>query len=132
MTNHLLSPARLGSLDLPNRIVMAPMTRSMAGPGLVPTEATARYYARRAQAGLILTEATIIRPDGQGYPDTPGIFTPEQIEGWRTTTSAVHEAGGRIFLQLWHVGRISHPSLQPDGGLPVAPSAIKPSMRVRC
>ncbi|MEM8882574.1 MAG: alkene reductase [Planctomycetota bacterium] len=123
MTTRLLSPIRLGSLDLPNRIAMAPMTRSMAGPGLVPTEAMARYYARRADAGLIISEATIIRPDAQGYPDTPGIFTDAQIEGWRLVTDAVHDAGGRIFLQLWHVGRVSHPTYL-EGALPVAPSAV--------
>jgi len=129
MPNSLLSPARLGSLELPNRVVMAPMTRSMAGEGLVPTEATALYYARRAAAGLILTEATIIRPDGQGYPDTPGIYTPEQVRGWQAVTKAVHDAGGRIFLQLWHVGRVSHPHFL-NGDLPVAPSAVALSGRV--
>jgi len=129
MRETLLESARAGSVELRNRIVMAPMTRSMAGPGLVPTEATVRYYARRADAGLIVTEATIIRPDGQGYPDTPGIFTDEQVEGWRAVTSAVHERGGRIFLQLWHVGRVSHPHFL-DGALPVAPSAVPLSGRV--
>jgi len=127
--DNLLSPARIGSLRLPNRIVMAPMTRSMAGEGLVPTAKSARYYARRADAGLIVTEATIIRPDGQGYPDTPGIFTDAQIEGWRDVTRAVHEEGGRIFLQIWHVGRVSHPHFL-GGELPVAPSAVPLEGRV--
>lgn len=129
MVNRLLDPTRIGSLDLPNKIVMAPLTRSMAGPGLVPTEAAARYYARRAAAGLIITEATIIRPDGQGYPDTPGIYSPEQIAGWRTVTDAVHAAGGRIFVQLWHVGRVSHPHFL-GGALPVAPSVVPLAGRV--
>jgi len=108
---------------------MAPMTRSMAGPGLVPTEATARYYARRAATGLIITEATIIRPDGQGYPDTPGIYSAEQIAGWKIITDAVHAEGGRIFMQIWHVGRVSHPRFL-DGALPIAPSAVPLSGRV--
>jgi N-ethylmaleimide reductase len=111
------------TLRLANRIVMAPMTRCMAGPGLVPTEAMAAYYARRAAAGLIVSEGTIVRADGQGYPDTPGVFTAEQTAGWRRVTAAVHEAGGRIFCQLWHVGRVSHPSYL-GGELPVAPSAV--------
>jgi N-ethylmaleimide reductase len=111
------------NLHLPNRLVMAPMTRCMAGPGLVPTEAMASYYARRAAAGLIVSEGTIVRPDGQGYPNTPGVFTAEQAAGWRRVTAAVHEAGGRIFCQLWHVGRVSHPSYL-GGELPVAPSAV--------
>ncbi|MHC4941326.1 MAG: oxidoreductase, partial [Planctomycetota bacterium] len=129
MLDHVLSPLRAGSLDLPNRVVMAPMTRSMAGPGLVPTQASARYYARRADAGLIITEATVIRPDGQGYPDTPGIFTDEQVAGWRRVTDAVHERGGRIFLQIWHVGRVSHP-VYLNGELPVAPSEVALAGRV--
>jgi len=129
MSKNILEPVQLGSLQLANRIVMAPMTRSMAGAGLVPTEQSARYYARRHDAGLILTEATIIRPDGQGYPDTPGIFSDDQVQGWREVTQAVHEEGGRIFLQLWHVGRVSHPHYL-DGALPVAPSAVPLSGRV--
>ncbi|MHC4939355.1 MAG: alkene reductase [Planctomycetota bacterium] len=129
MSNPILEPIRVGSMELPNRVVMAPMTRSMAGEGLVPTEQSARYYARRAGAGLIITEATIIRPDGQGYPDTPGIYTDEQVDGWRRVTDAVHEQGGRLFLQLWHVGRVSHPCYL-DGELPVAPSAVPLSGRV--
>jgi N-ethylmaleimide reductase len=123
----IFSPFRLGPLDLPNRIVMAPMTRNRAGPGNVPTALNAAYYAQRASAGLIIAEASQVSPQGLGYPGTPGIHSAEQIAGWKLVTDAVHGAGGRIFLQLWHVGRISHPSLQPDGALPVAPSAIAPS-----
>src|SRR5277367_4946271 len=122
----IFSPFTLGPLTLPNRIVMAPMTRNRAGPGNVPVEINATYYAQRSSAGLIVTEATQVSPQGVGYPGTPGIHSPEQIEGWKRVTSAVHAAGGRIFAQLWHVGRISHPSLQPDGVLPVAPSALLP------
>jgi N-ethylmaleimide reductase len=120
----IFSPFRLGPLILPNRVVMAPMTRNRAGPGNVPGPLNAAYYAQRAGAGLIISEATQVSPQGLGYPGTPGIHSAEQVAGWRLVTEAVHNAGGRIFLQLWHVGRISHPSLQPDGALPVAPSAI--------
>jgi N-ethylmaleimide reductase len=120
----LFAPFQLGPLPLPNRVVMAPMTRNRAGAGNVPTALNAEYYSQRAGAGLIVTEATQVSPQGVGYPGTPGIHTDAQVEGWRRVTGAVHRAGGRIFLQLWHVGRISHPSLQPDGALPVAPSAI--------
>jgi len=120
----LFSPFQLGPLLLPNRIVMAPMTRNRAGAGNVPTALNAEYYEQRAAAGLITSEASQVSPQGVGYPGTPGIHTDAQVEGWRRVTAAVHRAGGRIFLQLWHVGRISHPSLQPDGALPVAPSAI--------
>src|SRR6202167_2127735 len=123
----IFSALRLGPLDLPNRVVMAPMTRNRAGPRNVPTALNATYYAQRAGAGLIVTEATQVWPQGVGYPGTPGIHSAEQTAGWRLVTDAVHSAGGRIFLQLWHVGRISHPSLQPDGALPVAPSAITPA-----
>ena len=123
----LFSPFRLGALDLPNRIVMAPMTRNRAGPGNVPTALNATYYAQRADAGLIVSEASQVSPQGLGYPGTPGIHSEAQIAGWTFVTDAVHAAGGRIFLQLWHVGRISHPSLQPDGALPVAPAAIAPA-----
>ncbi len=123
----LFSPFRLGALPLPNRAVMAPMTRNRAGPGNAPTPLNAAYYAQRAGAGLIVTEASQVSPQGVGYPGTPGIHSAEQIAGWRGVTDAVHAAGGRIFLQLWHVGRISHPSLQPGGALPVAPSAIAPA-----
>jgi N-ethylmaleimide reductase len=120
----LFTPFQLGPLLLPNRIVMAPMTRNRAGAGNVPTPLNAEYYEQRASAGLIVTEATQVSPEGVGYPGTPGIHTDAQVEGWRQVTDAVHRAGGRVFLQLWHVGRISHPSLQPGGALPVAPSAI--------
>ncbi len=123
---NLFTPLRLGPYELENRFVMAPLTRNRAGPGNVPRDMNAEYYAQRASAGLIITEATQISPQGVGYPGTPGIHSPEQIDGWSRVTDAVHARGGRIFLQLWHVGRISHPSLQPDGALPVAPSAIKP------
>jgi N-ethylmaleimide reductase len=123
----VFSPFHLGPLQLPNRIVMAPMTRNRAGPGNAPTALNATYYAQRASAGLIVAEASQVSPQGLGYPGTPGIHSAEQIAGWKLVTDAVHTAGGRIFLQLWHVGRISHPSLQPDGALPVAPSAITPA-----
>jgi N-ethylmaleimide reductase len=123
----IFSPFRLGPLDLPNRVVMAPMTRNRAGPGNVPTALNATYYAQRAGAGLIVTEATQVSPQGVGYPGTPGIHSAEQVAGWKLVTDAVHGAGGRIFLQLWHVGRISHPALQPGGALPVAPSAVAPA-----
>ncbi len=122
----LFAPFDLGPYTLANRMVMAPLTRNRAGPGNVPQALNAAYYAQRASAGLIITEATQVSPQGLGYPDTPGIHSPEQIDGWRRVTEAVHARGGRIFLQLWHVGRISHPSLQPDGAVPVAPSAIRP------
>jgi N-ethylmaleimide reductase len=123
----LFSPFRLGPLALHNRIVMAPMTRNRAGPGDAPTPLNATYYAQRASAGLIVAEASQVSPQGLGYPHTPGIYSAAQITGWKLVTDAVHAAGGRIFLQLWHVGRISHPSLQPDSALPVAPSAIAPA-----
>jgi N-ethylmaleimide reductase len=123
----IFAPFDLGPLHLPNRVVMAPMTRNRAGPGNAPTELNATYYAQRAGAGLIVAEASQVSPQGLGYPGTPGIHSAEQVSGWKLITDAVHAAGGRIFLQLWHVGRISHPSLQPDGALPVAPSAIAPA-----
>ena len=124
----LFQPMDLGDIHLPHRIVMAPLTRSRARqPGNVPSPLNACYYAQRASAALIISEATQVSMQGQGYAWTPGIHGREQIEGWRVVTEAVHDAGGRIFAQLWHVGRISHPSLQPDGMLPVAPSAIKPA-----
>jgi N-ethylmaleimide reductase len=123
----LFAPLQLGTLFLPNRVVMAPMTRNRAGPGNAPTALNAAYYAQRASAGLIITEATQISPQGLGYPGTPGIHSAGQVAGWNEVTDAVHAAGGRIFLQLWHVGRISHPSLQPGGALPVAPSAVAPA-----
>ena len=123
----LFEPARVGALEVPNRIVMAPMTRNRAGAGDAPRALNAEYYAQRAAAGLIISEASQISPEGKGYPRTPGIHSAEQVAGWRLVTEAVHRKGGRIFLQLWHVGRISHPSLQPNGQLPVAPSALKPA-----
>ncbi len=126
MSNPLLSSVKLGRYTLPNRIVMAPLTRNRAAAGNVPTELNALYYKQRATAGLIISEATQISPQGLGYPGTPGIHSPEQVSGWKLVTEAVHAQGGRIFLQLWHVGRISHPDLQPNGELPVAPSAIAP------
>ena len=106
---------------------MAPLTRSRAGAGNVPTALNALYYAQRASAGLIISEATQVAPEGQGYISTPGIHSAEQIRGWQCVTGAVHVAGGRMVLQLWHVGRISHQSFQPGGKLPVAPSAIRPN-----
>ena len=122
----LFDPIKIGALDLPNRIVMAPLTRTRASAGRVPNAMMAEYYVQRASAGLILTEATSVTPMGVGYPDTPGIWSPEQVEGWKLVTKAVHAAGGRISLQLWHVGRISDP-VYLDGALPVAPSAIAPA-----
>ena len=122
----LFTPYRLGDLELPNRVVMAPLTRNRATKGTdAPNDMMVEYYRQRATAGLIITEATQITQQGQGYIWTPGIYTGEQVEGWTKVTKAVHAAGGRIFLQLWHVGRISHTSLQPGGAAPVAPSAIK-------
>ena len=128
MAADLFTPIRLGGLELPNRIVMAPLTRNRAGqPGNVPQPINATYYAQRASAGLIITEASPISAMAHGYPNTPGIHSAGQVAGWRRVTDAVHAKGGRIVLQLWHVGRISHPSLLPNGALPVAPSAIKPA-----
>jgi N-ethylmaleimide reductase len=122
----LFEPFALGRLKLPNRIVMAPLTRNRAVPGgLVPSPLAPEYYGQRASAGLIVTEASQVSQQGQGYQDTPGIYSPEQVAGWRKVTDAVHAHGGRIFIQIWHVGRISHASLQPGGGAPVAPSAIR-------
>mgnify|MGYP000238101584 FL=1 len=123
----LFSPVSLGSIQLKNRMVMAPLTRNRAGTGNVPTDLNALYYQQRAGAGLIITEATPISAMAHGYPATPGIHTPAQVEGWKKVVQAVHAQGGKIVLQLWHVGRISHPSLLPDNALPVAPSAIKPA-----
>jgi N-ethylmaleimide reductase len=120
----VLTPYRLGPLDLPNRLVMAPMTRSRALDGAVANPIARDYYAQRASAGLIVSEATQITQVGQGYLRTPGVFTDAQAEGWRGVTDAVHRVGGRIFAQLWHVGRVSHTSFQPGGAAPVAPSAI--------
>ena len=124
MTVNLFSPITVGPYQLPNRIVMAPLTRSRAAEGNVPFELHAEYYAQRATAGLIIAEATQVVPEGQGYVDTPGIHSDAQVAGWKKVTDAVHAAGGRIFLQLWHVGRISHVVFQPNGADPVAPSAV--------
>src|SRR6201995_2452583 len=125
--NPLFQQCRLGPFSLPHRVVMAPLTRSRARqPGNVPSQLAACYYAQRASAALIISEATQISMQGQGYAWTPGIHSREQVEAWRQVTKAVHEAGGLMFMQLWHVGRISHPSLQPDEMLPVAPSAVQP------
>lgn len=126
----LFDTTRIGAVDLKNRIVMAPMTRSRsAQPGNIPTPLMAKYYQQRASAGLIITEATQISPQGQGYSWTPGIHSAEQVTGWRLVTEAVHQAEGKIFSQLWHVGRMSHESFHPDGK-PVAPSALSPDARV--
>lgn len=123
----LFEPLKLGRYTLPHRVIMAPLTRSRARqPGNVPTLLMASYYAQRVTAALIISEATQISMQGQGYAWTPGIHSQEQVEGWRLVTSAVHATSGLMFMQLWHVGRISHPALQPDNMLPVAPSALKP------
>ncbi|UDQ90390.1 alkene reductase [Xanthobacter autotrophicus] len=120
----LFEPFRLGELTLPNRIVMAPLTRNRAAADFVPSDLAPQYYALRADAGLLITEASQISQQGQGYQDTPGIYSDAQVAGWKKVTDAVHAKGGRIFIQLWHVGRVSHTSLQPNGGAPVAPSAL--------
>jgi N-ethylmaleimide reductase len=121
----LFDALKMGDITLNNRLIMAPLTRMRSTqPGNIPNTLNAQYYSQRASAGLIISEATQVSQQGQGYPATPGIHSSEQIAGWKLVTDAVHNAGGKIFLQLWHVGRISHPSLQPGGGLPVAPSAI--------
>lgn len=125
----IFDPITLGDLNLPNRIIMAPLTRCRADEGRVPNAMMAEYYVQRASAGLILSEATSVTPMGVGYPDTPGIWSDAQVKGWANVTRAVHAAGGRIFLQLWHVGRISHTSYL-NGELPVAPSAIQPAGHV--
>ncbi len=121
----LFSPLTIGSLTLPNRVMMAPMTRNRA-PDTIATDLMASYYRQRASAGLIITEGAQISPQGVGYPATPGIHSEAQVEGWCKVTAAVHGAGGRIYLQLWHVGRVSHPDFH-HGELPVAPSAIAPA-----
>lgn len=126
----LFSPIRIGDLELPNRIIMAPLTRNRAAEGNVPQGMNVEYYRQRASAGLIISEGSQISPQGLGYPGTPGIHSDTQVEGWLKVTGAVHKEGGLIFLQLWHVGRISHTSLQVNGGLPVAPSALKPSGQI--
>jgi len=119
----LFDPLRLGDMDIANRVVMAPLTRDRAGPGQVPTTLMAEYYRQRSSAGLLITEASQVCAQGQGYLDTPGIHSAAQVAGWRRVTDAVHAAGGRIVVQLWHVGRISHVSLQPGGGAPVSSTA---------
>ncbi|MGL4316753.1 MAG: alkene reductase [Pseudomonas sp.] len=125
----LFDPIQVGDLQLPNRIIMAPLTRCRADEGRVPNALMAEYYVQRASAGLILSEATSVTPMGVGYPDTPGIWSEDQVRGWLNVTRAIHANGGRIFLQLWHVGRVSDP-LYLNGELPVAPSAIKPAGHV--
>jgi N-ethylmaleimide reductase len=121
----LFEPYKLGPITLSNRAVMAPLTRNRAVAGLVPNPLAIDYYSQRASAGLLVSEGTPVSQQGQGYQDTPGIYTKEQIAGWKKVTEAVHAKGGHIFLQIWHVGRISHTSLQPNDGAPVAPSAIR-------
>jgi 2,4-dienoyl-CoA reductase-like NADH-dependent reductase (Old Yellow Enzyme family) len=126
----LLDPLKIGDLEIPNRIVLAPLTRNRStGPGRVPNALMRDYYVQRASAGLILTEATSVSPTGVGYPQTPGVWSAEQVDGWRNIVEGVHEAGGRILLQLWHVGRISDPSYH-NGAPPVAPSPIAPKGHV--
>ncbi|HEY8119243.1 MAG TPA: alkene reductase [Methylophilaceae bacterium] len=127
MAVDLFTPIKIGSIELRNRIVMAPLTRNRAGEGNVPQDMNVTYYEQRASAGLIVTEATPISEMGHGYPATPGIHSKAQIAGWKKVVNAVHRKGGKIVLQLWHVGRISHPSLLPNNALPVAPSALKPA-----
>ncbi|MCG2594552.1 alkene reductase [Ramlibacter sp. XY19] len=119
----LFDPVQVGALHLPNRVVMAPLTRNRA-PNAIPTPLMAEYYAQRASAGLLITEATAISHQGQGYADVPGLYGTEQLDAWKRVTDAVHARHGRIFTQLWHVGRVSHTALQPEGKAPVAPSAI--------
>src|SRR6201992_2928542 len=121
----LFEPYKLGPITLPNRLVMAPLTRNRAVEGLVPSPLAIEYYGQRASAGLLVTEASQISQQGQGYQDTPGIYSKQQVAGWRKVTDRVHERGGRIFIQIWHVGRISHVTLQENNQLPVAPSAIR-------
>ena len=124
-SSKLFEPFKLGPITLPNRLVMAPLTRNRAVAGLVPSPLAVEYYGQRASAGLLISEASQVSQQGQGYQDTPGIYSKEQVAGWRKVTDHVHERGGRIFIQLWHVGRVSHTSLQPGNGAPVAPSAIR-------
>jgi N-ethylmaleimide reductase len=125
----LFDPIRIGQIELANRIVMAPLTRNRAAPGQVPSPLAVEYYRQRASAGLIISEATQVCPEGQGYLDTPGIHDAAQVAGWRRVTDAVHAAGGRIVVQLWHVGRISHVSLQPGGQAPVSSTAKRAEAR---
>src|SRR5271166_3694048 len=121
----LFEPTQAGALKLANRIVMAPLTRNRAGPGLVPGPFAVEYYAQRATAGLIIAEATQISAQAQGYANTPGCYTDDQVRGWKAVTDAVHARGGTIVVQLWHTGRVSHTSFQKDGRAPVGPSAIR-------
>jgi N-ethylmaleimide reductase len=126
LSSKLFEPFKLGPLTLPNRLAMAPLTRNRAvPPGMVPSPLAVEYYGQRASAGLLISEASQVSQQGQGYQDTPGIYSKEQVAGWRKVTDAVHARGGRIYIQLWHVGRVSHTLLQPNGGAPVAPSAIR-------
>jgi N-ethylmaleimide reductase len=126
----LLSPIELGALKLKNRIIMAPLTRNRAGGGLAPAEMNVEYYRQRASAGLIISEGSQIGHEAAGYPFTPGIYTDQQVDGWKKVTNAVHAKGGKIVLQLWHCGRVSHSTLLPNEMLPQAPSAIKPAGEV--
>src|SRR5438309_3641681 len=121
----LFEPYKLGPITLPNRFVMAPLTRNRAVAGLVPSPLAVEYYGQRASAGLLITEASQVSQQGQGYQDTPGIYSRKQVAGWRKIADRVHQRHGRIFIQLWHVGRVSHTSLQPGNGAPVGPSAIR-------
>src|ERR1700758_981898 len=125
----LQDPIRIGDWELPNRVIMAPLTRCRSSEGRVPNDLMRQYYQQRASAGLIISEATSISPMGVGYPNTPGIWSQDQIAGWKRVTDGIHAAGGRIALQLWHVGRVSDP-IYLDGALPVAPSAIAPDGHV--
>jgi N-ethylmaleimide reductase len=127
MSSHLWTPLKVGALELPHRLVMAPMTRARSTPEGVPSEMNVEYYAQRASLALIITEGTQPSDDGQGYPLTPGIYRDDHVAGWRLVTNAVHDAGGRIVIQLMHVGRIAHPSNTPHGRQPVAPSTVRPS-----
>jgi 2,4-dienoyl-CoA reductase-like NADH-dependent reductase (Old Yellow Enzyme family) len=128
-TANLFTPLTIGDIRLPNRVIMSPLTRARAGATRTPNGLMAEYYRQRASAGLIIGEATSVDPMGVGYADTPGIWSEAQVQGWRGVTDAVHAAGGRMVLQLWHVGRISDPMFL-DGQLPVAPSAIAPAGNV--
>lgn len=123
-TASLFEPLKLGAIALPNRVVMAPLTRGRAGPDRIPNALMAEYYSQRARAGLIITEATAISEQGYGWDQAPGIYSAAQVEGWKLVTEAVHQAGGKIVLQLWHVGRASHSDFQPQGEMPVSASAI--------
>lgn len=131
-TANLFVPISVGGLSLSHRVVMAPLTRMRASmPGNVPNEMMARYYGQRASRdGLIIAEASQVSPDGRGAPCTPGIHSPEQVAGWKLITESIHAKGGKAYLQLWHMGRLSHPSYQPDGGLPVAPSAVAANVEI--